>query len=304
MFKWILHQNLNNHLIFKFFCILSWNIFLPLSIPDEAAATGYCSNYLGYWVFDVDFGDNYMLYQRISERNASLFYEIWVRTGLSRFLGQHWELQQGPGTMLNHAFHFVIHLQPIRWCFWEAVLHRAELSMSKMRVMSTKIFRLNKRKKFLQWGSWGTRTGCPERWWMSYPWRHLRSSCIGLIELYVAGKLDQMAFKGLFQFKWLCDSVISDSWYMKIHDVDKYGKCPQRKILKTDLKYIEVRSSFIYDQRIIESPRLEKTYKIIQSNCQHITKIFPQTTSLSTTSKRFLNTYRDGDSTTSLGNLC
>ena len=91
---------------------------------------------------------------------------------------------------------------------------------------------------------------------------------------------------------------------MKIHDVDKYGKCPQRKILKTDLKYIEVRSSFIYDQRIIESPRLEKSYKIIQSNCQHITKIFPQTTSLSTTSKRFLNTYRDGDSTTSLGNLC
>lgn len=208
MCKWILHQNLNNPLIFKFFCILSWNIFLPLSIPDEAAATGYCSNYLGYWVFDVDFGDNYMLYQRISERNASLFYEIWVRTGLSRFLGQHWELQQGPGTMLNHAFHFVIHLQPIRWCFWEAVLHRAELSMSKMRVMSTKIFRLNKRKKFLQWGSWGTRTGCPERWWMSYPWRHLRSSCIGLIELYVAGKLDQMAFKGLFQLKWFYGSVI------------------------------------------------------------------------------------------------
>lgn len=148
MCKWILHQNLNSSLIFKFSAFFLYMFFFQLSILDEAAATGYCSNYLGYWVFDVDFGDNYTLHHRISERRASLIDEIWGTTGLSGFLGQHWELQQGLGTMLNHAFPFTIHLQPIEWCFCKAVLHRAELSMSKMRIMPTKIFRLNISKKF------------------------------------------------------------------------------------------------------------------------------------------------------------
>lgn len=35
-------------------------MFFPLSILHEAAITGHCSNYSGYNVFDVDFGDNYV----------------------------------------------------------------------------------------------------------------------------------------------------------------------------------------------------------------------------------------------------
>lgn len=62
MYKLILDQNLNNSLIFKFFSTLSliFFSFTQLSILDEVAATGYCSNYSGYKVFDVDFGDDYM----------------------------------------------------------------------------------------------------------------------------------------------------------------------------------------------------------------------------------------------------
>jgi len=46
---------------------------------------------------------------------------------------------------------------------------------------------------------------------------------------------------------------------------------------------------------------LEKTSKIIQSNCPLITSISHSFMSLSTTSKCFLNTSMDGDYTTSLG---
>lgn len=63
MYKLILDQNLNNSLIFKFFSTLSLIFFFSftqLSILDEVAATGYCSNYSGYKIFDVDFGDDYM----------------------------------------------------------------------------------------------------------------------------------------------------------------------------------------------------------------------------------------------------
>ena len=52
-----------------------------------------------------------------------------------------------------------------------------------------------------------------------------------------------------------------------------------------------------------ESLRLKKTTKIIQSNHQPIPPC-PLSTSLSDTSIRFLNTFRDGDSTASLGGLC
>ena len=51
----------------------------------------------------------------------------------------------------------------------------------------------------------------------------------------------------------------------------------------------------------IESPRLEKTHRITQSNPPPITNGSHQTTSLNTTSKRSLDTSRVGDSTTSLG---
>ncbi|KAK4829101.1 hypothetical protein QYF61_002052 [Mycteria americana] len=56
--------------------------------------------------------------------------------------------------------------------------------------------------------------------------------------------------------------------------------------------------------RITESYRLEKTFKIIESNHKPNTaKNHHYTMSLSTSSKRPLNTSRDGDSTTSLGSL-
>jgi len=60
--------------------------------------------------------------------------------------------------------------------------------------------------------------------------------------------------------------------------------------------------SFLY--RIIESPRLEKTSKIIQSNRPpiiSISHVLEYNMSLSTTCKHFLNASRIGDSTTSLG---
>lgn len=44
-------------------------MFFPLSILDEAAITGHCSNYLGYNVFDVDFGDNYV-FKRCTQRRT------------------------------------------------------------------------------------------------------------------------------------------------------------------------------------------------------------------------------------------
>ena len=54
------------------------------------------------------------------------------------------------------------------------------------------------------------------------------------------------------------------------------------------------------NHKIIESPRLEKTSKIIQSNHPPITNISHYVMSLSTTSKCFLNTSMDSDSTTSV----
>ena len=48
--------------------------------------------------------------------------------------------------------------------------------------------------------------------------------------------------------------------------------------------------------RIIESLGLEKTAKAIQSNHQPIPTV-PTDPSLSATSARFLNTFKDGDST-------
>lgn len=55
--------------------------------------------------------------------------------------------------------------------------------------------------------------------------------------------------------------------------------------------------------RIIESHRLEKTSKVIQSNHPPTTSMSPLTMSLRTTSKCFLDASRDGDSTTSPGSL-
>ena len=52
---------------------------------------------------------------------------------------------------------------------------------------------------------------------------------------------------------------------------------------------------------IIDSCRLEKTSKIIQSDRSPTTNIAHCTMSLSATSTRFLNTSRNGDPTTSLG---
>jgi len=60
---------------------------------------------------------------------------------------------------------------------------------------------------------------------------------------------------------------------------------------------------FFYVHRIIESLRLEKTSKAIQSNSNQSPPC-PLTTSLSATSPQLLNTPRDGDCTTSLGSLC
>jgi len=54
------------------------------------------------------------------------------------------------------------------------------------------------------------------------------------------------------------------------------------------------------DRRIIESLRLEKTSKIIKFNCQQNTTMPAKPCATST---RFLNTSRDGESTTSLGSL-
>lgn len=49
---------------------------------------------------------------------------------------------------------------------------------------------------------------------------------------------------------------------------------------------------------------LEETFKIIRSNHQSSTTLItPQLYTLSTTSRYFLNAFRDNDSTTSLGNL-
>ena len=55
------------------------------------------------------------------------------------------------------------------------------------------------------------------------------------------------------------------------------------------------------NNRIIESLRLEKSSKIIQSNHPPTTNILPLNHVLCTTSKHFLNTSRDSDSNTSLG---
>ncbi|KAK4815885.1 hypothetical protein QYF61_009936 [Mycteria americana] len=64
------------------------------------------------------------------------------------------------------------------------------------------------------------------------------------------------------------------------------------------------RDFFSQNHRITESYRLEKTFKIIESNHKPNTaKNHHYTMSLSTSSKRPLNTSRDGDSTTSLGSL-
>jgi len=63
-------------------------------------------------------------------------------------------------------------------------------------------------------------------------------------------------------------------------------------------KYVLKTSQSTLGSRIIESLRLEKTSKIIKSNCQPIT-----TVSRSVMSTCFLNTSRDSDSTTSLGSL-
>ena len=58
-----------------------------------------------------------------------------------------------------------------------------------------------------------------------------------------------------------------------------------------------------WGERIRESLRLEKTSKITKSN-PNPPPPCPPTTSLSAISLWFLKTYRDGDSTTSLGSLC
>jgi len=50
----------------------------------------------------------------------------------------------------------------------------------------------------------------------------------------------------------------------------------------------------------MESLRLEKTSKVIKSNCQPNTTVPTKPGAIST---RFLNTSRDGDSTASLGSL-
>jgi len=68
-------------------------------------------------------------------------------------------------------------------------------------------FRLDMRKKILQLGLWGTGTGCPERWWMPHPWRHLRSGwrgfehpdcAVGVPVCCRGVGLWEMAYKGLF----------------------------------------------------------------------------------------------------------
>ncbi|KAK4829728.1 hypothetical protein QYF61_006189 [Mycteria americana] len=66
----------------------------------------------------------------------------------------------------------------------------------------------------------------------------------------------------------------------------------------------ETATNHWHNHRITESYRLEKTFKIIESNHKPNTaKNHHYTMSLSTSSKRPLNTSRDGDSTTSLGSL-
>ena len=37
-----------------------------------------------------------------------------------------------------------------------------------------------KGRNVLQYGWWGTRSGCPERWWMPHPWRNSGSGWTGL----------------------------------------------------------------------------------------------------------------------------
>lgn len=35
------------------------------------------------------------------------------------------------------------------------------------------------KEKVITWGWWNTGTGCPERWWIPLPWKHLRSDWTG-----------------------------------------------------------------------------------------------------------------------------
>jgi len=58
-----------------------------------------------------------------------------------------------------------------------------------------------------------------------------------------------------------------------------------------------------WDSGSIESPRLEKTSRTSNSNHPLITNISHKTMFLSTTSKHFSSTSRDGDSTASLDSL-
>lgn len=80
--------------------IHSLNVFFPLNILDEVAVTRYCSNYLGYNVFDVDFGDNYVFKHWSAERNVLLF-DGRGRNRLLHGFVQHRGSQPCPGTQLN-----------------------------------------------------------------------------------------------------------------------------------------------------------------------------------------------------------
>ena len=146
---------------------------------------------------------------------------------------------------------------------------------------------------------------CRGRSWMCYPvsvlWR--ADSCN-------AGKF--MPYPTVSGKWWLFWKIVFWSWGFALSN-SVFVKCASVVvsmeiggitfdvvyIYKTH-KHINRTPIYIYQFciRITESPRLEKTSKIIQFNSPPITNI---TMSLSATSEHFLNTSRDSVSSTSLG---
>ena len=79
-----------------------------------------------------------------------------------------------------------------------------------------------------------------------------------------------------------------------------YLYCPRKERYQTVFASRDAKSNK-QNHRITESARLEKTSKIIQSNCPHISGTSYKAKSLSTNYKHFLKSSRVSDSTTSLG---
>ena len=102
-----------------------------------------------------------------------------------------------------------------------------------------------------------------------------------------------------FQEHYCCHPATTERNKQEVHRVrDQKDKWREKLRKKRGSRCL--RTTERTDRAAIESPGLEKTSKIIQSHHPPLINISHQTMSLSTTSKCFLKTCRDGDSTTSL----